>query len=62
MKIAIDSAEQMGLDTPALNLAKELYEELASQGEELAGHRHCLNIILRSSKSRQPVDRLPAFV
>ncbi|MCE5286868.1 MAG: NAD(P)-dependent oxidoreductase [Pelosinus sp.] len=37
MKIAIDSAEQMGLDAPALKLAKQLYEELASQGEENSG-------------------------
>ncbi|PIB55984.1 NAD-binding protein, partial [Pseudomonas sp. 2822-17] len=37
MKIAIESAEEMGLKTPGLNLAKQLYEELAENGEENAG-------------------------
>jgi len=37
MKIAIESAEEMGLDTPGLKLAKSLYEQLAAQGEENSG-------------------------
>jgi 3-hydroxyisobutyrate dehydrogenase-like beta-hydroxyacid dehydrogenase len=35
--IAINEAENMGLETPGLKLAKELYEEFASQGEENSG-------------------------
>lgn len=37
MKIAIESAEEMGLKTPGLTVAKELYEQLAEQGEENSG-------------------------
>jgi len=37
MKIAIDSAEEMELTTPALNLAMKLYEQLAAEGEENSG-------------------------
>lgn len=37
MKIALESAEEMGLDTPGLKLAKSLYEQLAAQGEENSG-------------------------
>lgn len=37
MKIAIESAEEMGLDLHGLKLAKKLYEQLAEQGEEDAG-------------------------
>ncbi|MDG5787407.1 NAD(P)-dependent oxidoreductase [Evansella sp. AB-P1] len=33
MKIAIESAEEMGLNTPGLKLAKQLYEELSNQEE-----------------------------
>jgi len=35
--IAFDSAKEMGLMTPGLELAKSLYEELAAQGEENSG-------------------------
>jgi len=34
MKIAIGSAEAMGLDLPGLALAKQLYEKLAARGSE----------------------------
>ena len=34
MKIAIGSAENMGLDLPGLQLAKQLYEKLADRGCE----------------------------
>ncbi|MDQ0257417.1 3-hydroxyisobutyrate dehydrogenase [Evansella vedderi] len=37
MKIAIDSAEELGLKTPGLTVAKGLYEQLAEQGEENSG-------------------------
>ncbi|WP_078593441.1 NAD(P)-dependent oxidoreductase [Evansella clarkii] len=37
MKIAIESAEEMGLETPGLKLAKDLYEQLADQGEDNSG-------------------------
>lgn len=37
MKIAIDSAEAMGLDLPGLKLAKSLYEKLAKEGYENNG-------------------------
>lgn len=37
MKIAIDSATEMGLKTPALELALKLYQELAAKGEENSG-------------------------
>ena len=37
MRIAIDSAQQMGLTTPALALAIKLYEQLAAEGEENSG-------------------------
>lgn len=37
MKIALDSAQKMGLQTPALTLALKLYEQLAAEGEENSG-------------------------
>ncbi|MBI0578303.1 NAD(P)-dependent oxidoreductase [Neobacillus cucumis] len=37
MKIALDEAEQMGMDAPGLSLAKSLYEQLAEKGEENSG-------------------------
>jgi 3-hydroxyisobutyrate dehydrogenase len=37
MTIALNSAEEMGLVTPGLALAKKLYEELAEMGEEDCG-------------------------
>ncbi|MEL1134608.1 NAD(P)-dependent oxidoreductase [Desulfitobacterium sp. THU1] len=37
MKIALESAREMGLSTPGLELAKSLYERLAAQGEENSG-------------------------
>ncbi|MGE4272263.1 MAG: NAD(P)-dependent oxidoreductase [Desulfitobacterium sp.] len=37
MKIALESAHEMGLSTPGLELAKSLYEQLAAQGEENSG-------------------------
>ncbi|AZN43906.1 NAD(P)-dependent oxidoreductase [Paenibacillus albus] len=37
MGIALDAAKEMGLLTPGLELAKSLYDELASKGEENSG-------------------------
>lgn len=37
MKIAIESAQQMDLDTPGLQQAIKLYNQLSSQGEENSG-------------------------
>lgn len=37
MTIALQSAEEMGLLTPGLKLAKQLYEKLAESGEENSG-------------------------
>ncbi len=37
MKIALEEAEKMELNLPGLAMAKEMYEQLASKGEELSG-------------------------
>ncbi|MFC5649453.1 NAD(P)-dependent oxidoreductase [Paenibacillus solisilvae] len=37
MKIALDAAEEMGILTPGLELAKSLYDELAESGEADSG-------------------------
>lgn len=37
MKIAIESADEIGLDLPGLRLAKSLYEKLAAAGEQNSG-------------------------
>lgn len=37
MTIALEAAEEMGMMTPGLELAKKLYDELASKGEENSG-------------------------
>ena len=37
MKIALESAKEMGLDTPGLELALSLYTKLAEKGEENSG-------------------------
>lgn len=37
MAIAIEAAEEMGLDTPAVKQAKVLYDQLAAEGEENSG-------------------------
>lgn len=37
MKIAIESAQELGLNTPGLALAKQLYEQLANQGHQDSG-------------------------
>ncbi|WP_082233297.1 NAD(P)-dependent oxidoreductase [Halobacillus massiliensis] len=37
MKIAIESAEKLGLDLPGLQLAKDMYERIAEDGENESG-------------------------
>ena len=37
MKIALEEADAMGMETPGLSLAKRLYEQLAENGEENSG-------------------------
>lgn len=37
MNIAIESAEELGIDLPGLKLAKKLYDKLAKKGEENSG-------------------------
>jgi len=37
MKIALESAQEMNMDTPGLSLALEMYEKLAAMGEEESG-------------------------
>ncbi len=45
MKIALDSAREMGLKTPGLALALELYEQLATMGEEESGTQALYKLI-----------------
>lgn len=37
MRIALESSEEMGLETPGLKLALEMYEKVAAMGEEESG-------------------------
>ncbi|MCA1027591.1 NAD(P)-dependent oxidoreductase [Cytobacillus kochii] len=37
MTIALDEAEKMGMETPGLRLAREMYEKLAAEGEGESG-------------------------
>jgi len=46
MTIALDSAQQMGLLTPGLELAKTLYERLAERGEENSGTQALFKLYL----------------
>lgn len=48
MTIALDSAQQMGLLTPGLELAKTLYEKLADQGEENSGTQALYKLYLKN--------------
>jgi 3-hydroxyisobutyrate dehydrogenase len=36
-RIALESAEEMGMDTPGLALSKRIYDELAEKGEKNSG-------------------------
>ncbi|MFD2443324.1 NAD(P)-dependent oxidoreductase [Bacillus sp. CGMCC 1.16607] len=37
MKIALDEADNLGMDVPGLSLAKKMYDQLADNGEENSG-------------------------
>lgn len=47
MNIALESAKEMGLMTPGLELSKSLYEQLASEGEENSGTQVLYKLYLR---------------
>lgn len=47
MKIAIESAQEMGLSTPGLDLSLKLYEELAETGEEDSGTQALIKLFSR---------------
>jgi 3-hydroxyisobutyrate dehydrogenase len=46
MKIALESAKEMGLLTPGLELSLSLYEELAEKGEEDSGTQALIKLFL----------------
>lgn len=48
MQIALESAEEIGLKTPALALAKSLYDQLATAGEEDSGTQALIKWYLHS--------------
>ncbi|AEG58833.1 6-phosphogluconate dehydrogenase NAD-binding protein [Desulforamulus ruminis DSM 2154] len=47
MNIALDSAKEMGLWTPGLELAKSLYEKLAAQGDQDSGTQALYKLLNR---------------
>jgi len=47
MTIALDSAQEMGLLTPGLELAKSLYDKLAEQGEQNSGTQALIKLYLQ---------------
>lgn len=47
MKIALDSAKEIGLWAPGLELAKSLYEQLAAQGEEDSGTQALYKLLIK---------------
>lgn len=49
MIIALDSAKEMGLMTPGLELAKALYDKLAAQGEENSGTQALFKLYLEET-------------
>lgn len=46
MKIALEEADAMGLDTPALSLSKKLYDKLIEQGKEDLGTQSLYELYL----------------
>lgn len=49
MKIAIESAEEENLTLPGLNLAKQLYDELAIKGKENEGTQALIKLLLKEA-------------
>lgn len=52
MIIALDSAREMGLMTPGLQLAKSLYDKLAAQGEENSGTQALFKLYLEETRQQ----------
>lgn len=50
MTIALASAQEMGLLTPGLELAKSLYDKLAEQGEENSGTQALIKLYLQKDQ------------
>jgi len=50
MTIALASAQEMGLLTPGLELAKSLYDKLAEQGEENSGTQALIKLYLQKNQ------------
>jgi len=50
MTIALASAQEMGLLTPGLELAKSLYDKLAEQGEENSGTHALIKLYLQKDQ------------
>ncbi len=50
MTIALASAQEMGLLTPGLELAKSLYDKLAEQGEENSGTQALIKLYLEKNQ------------
>lgn len=51
MSIALESAKEMGLLTPGLELAKSLYDEMAAEGEENSGTQALIKWYERNQRS-----------
>jgi len=51
MSIALESAKEMGLLTPGLELAKSLYDEMAAEGEENSGTQALIKWYERHQRS-----------
>ncbi|HZG79948.1 MAG TPA: NAD(P)-dependent oxidoreductase, partial [Brevibacillus sp.] len=51
MSIALESAKEMGLLTPGLELAKSLYDEMAAEGEENSGTQALIKWYERNHRS-----------
>lgn len=52
MIIALDAAEEMGLMTPGLKLAKSLYDQLAGQGEENSGTQALFKLYIQEEANK----------
>lgn len=50
MKIAIEVAEKMGINTPGLKLSLELYEQLAAMGESDSGTQALIKLLEKHSE------------
>ncbi|GAB7389365.1 NAD(P)-dependent oxidoreductase [Bacillaceae bacterium] len=53
MKIALEAAQEMGLQMPGLELAKKLYEQLAAQGEENSGTQALFKLYIANGENER---------